>query len=66
MQIGDKGYSVGTAWREPNGPSRGNFPSRHLNANKAANCDYNVCVVYWGFVFMEGLDLSIEEEEARK
>ena len=63
MQIGDQGYSVGTAWREPNSPSQGNFPSRHLHANnKKAQFDYNVCVVYWGTVFGKGLEFTIEEE----
>ena len=66
IQVGDQGYSVGTAWREPNGPLGGQLPSMNLNAKARANCDYNVCVVYWGTVFMRGLDLSIEDEEARK
>ena len=64
MQIGDKRHSAGESWLE----TRGNLPSRHLNAHKkgVTDCDYNVCVVYWGNVFMKGLDLSIEDEEARK
>ena len=67
MQIGDVGYSVGAAWREPNGPSQRSFPSRHLDANnRRGNYDYNTVVVYWGTVFMRGLDLPIEEEEARR